>query len=275
MMKRLLKQVVRKASAVPGIGRLVRILAALYRLPEIREEVLALTWGHHPRGPAVPPPALWRALAELRENAAGDANLTRSVPVALRRLTRQVQALRQQSQAASALPEPAAAIPALPAGTQPLRLFWGNGAAAPAGYVDLGSDARLALLAPSSVDEVRVAYAFETVAQEALRSEVLPRLQAALKAGACLHVLAADAGAALVAYANAACDYDALRQALYGAPEREGLPRLNMLTADSLAALLREAGFDVAPAASAGMRDGRPYTFETRAAKPAAAVHAS
>ena len=274
-MKTLVKQIVRTASTVPGLGRLVRIAAAVYRLPEIREEVLALGSGHYPQGARPAQPPLWRALAELRENTVGDANLTRSVPVALRRLTREVHDLRQRldgdggiGQAPGDTPLLALRMLPAPASGAPLRLFLGDAHAAPAGHVAIaighGADAPLP---PAAADAILVAYRLETFTPSALRQQVLPQLYACLKPGGRLQVMAADAGAALAAYACGGCSYEDLRQTLYGVQEREGTPR-NMLAPDRLAALLREAGFRVAHTAPAGARDGRAFTFDATADKP-------
>lgn len=273
-MKTLVKKIVRKASGVPGIGRLVRIARALYRLPEMREDVLALVSGHYPPGAGPAQPALWRALAELRENTAGDANLTRSVPVALRRLTREVHDLRQRLDGDGGIEqEPGDApvltlrLPPAPASVAPLRLYLGDAHAAPADHVAIGDGAG-APLPPAAADAILVAYRLETFTPAELRQLVLPQLYACLKPGGRLQVLAADAGAALAAYACGGCGYEELRQTLYGVQERAGTPR-NMLAPDSLAALLREAGFDAPHTAHSGARDGRPYTFEATAARPA------
>jgi hypothetical protein len=240
-MKTLVKKIVRKLARLPGIGRLVRIAAAVYRLPEIREDVLALVSGHYAHGAGQAPaaqPALWRSLAELRENTAGDANLVRSVPVALRRLTREMHALRRQMDGAGS-------------GTQ-------------AAAAERQDDALP--LARDAAGAVRVAYQLETFTQDALRRQVLPQLYASLEAGGQLQVLAADAGAALAAYAAGSCGYEELRAILYGAPERDGRLQLNMFTRESLSALLREAGFDVAQGTQASGE--RPYSIEILANKP-------
>ena len=283
-MKTLVKQIVRNASTLPGIGRLVRIAAAVYRLPEIREEVLALVSGSYPQGAKPAQPALWRAMAELRENTIADANLTRSVPVTLRRLTRDVHALRQRLDGADDatttlddLPRrmgPLLALPAQPAAGDMglLRLYLGNGEPAPPGYANLGAGAVAGALplVPEATDEACVAYRFETFTQSELRQQVLPQLHACLAPGGRLHVLAADAGAVLAAYAGGSCSYEELRGALYGVSEGGGQPQLNMLTPDSLATLLREAGFTVTDITQTGTRDDRAYTFKAIAEKPLA-----
>lgn len=281
-MKTFIKKIARRARTVPVLGRLVRIAIAIVRLPELRADVAALTSGSYEPGAKPARPALWRALDELRENTAGDANLTRSVPVALRRLTREVHALRQRLDAAG-LDADAGMAPAgdeaprlvvAPehAHTNPLRLYLGQGEAPP-GYVRAGFDETAGAVppAPGAAAEIQVAWLFETLTQAELREHVLPQLFSCLQAGGRLRVQATDAGAALAAYAQGACDYDALREILYGAAERDGRLQLNMLSPDSLGSLLGEAGFTVTHVAQNAMRDGRPG-FETVADKPAATL---
>jgi hypothetical protein len=278
-MKTLLKKTARRAKTVPVLGRLMRIAAAIVRLPELRAEVIGLASGSYEQGPKTAQPALWRAVNELRENTAGDANLTRSVPVALRRLTREVHALRQRLDAAGLGEETDAAPPGGQAprlcvapehaAAAPLRLYLGQGEPAPAGYVSASFDdtAGAVPLAPGAAEEIQVACLFETFAQAELRNHVLPHLYACLQTGGRLRVQATDAGAALAAYAQGECDYDALRDILYGAADRDGRLQLNMLSPASLGSLLGEAGFTVTHLVETGMRDGRP-AFETVADKP-------
>jgi len=281
-MKTLVKKIARSAKTVPVLGRLVRIAIAIVRLPELRAEVIGLASGTYENGAKNAQPALWRAVNELRENTSGDANLTRSVPVALRRLTREVHALRRRLDAAGlgeeavaplageraallfVAPGQAAAAPA------PLRLYLGHGEPAPPGYLAaVADDTDGALpLAPGAAEEIQVAYLFETFAQSELREHVLPQLYACLQPGGRLRVQATDAGAALAAYATGDCGYDELRETLYGLAERDGRLQLNMLSPASLGTLLGEAGFAVTHAAETGMRDGRRHTFEVVADKP-------
>lgn len=279
-MKTFARKLARRAKAVPVLGRLVRIAIAVVRLPELRAEINALASGAYEHGPHTAQPALWRALNELRENTAGDANLTRSVPVALRRLTREVQALRQRldaagidsSDVAAAARPPRLSVAPQHAAASPLRLYLGLGEAAPSGYIGAGLDDGAAAAPSDAAQEIRVAYVFETVSQAELRQHLLPQLYACLRPGGRLHVLAADAGATLAAYARGECGDDDLREMLYGGAGGDGSPRLNMLSPDSLGALLREAGFTVAATTGTGMRDGRAHTFDLAADKPAPAA---
>jgi hypothetical protein len=282
-MKALVKKIARRAATVRGLGRLVRIAAAIVRLPELRAEVIGLASGTYEHGPRTAQPALWREVNALRENMSGDANLTRSVPVALRRLTREMHALRQRLDAAglgmdaglssSGCQAPLLFVAPEHAVARGLKLHLGHGGPAPAGYVSTSLDdtAGAVPLAPGAAEEIQVAYLFETFSQAELREHVLPHLYACLQAGGRLRVLAADAGAALAAYAQGDCGYDALRETLFGSAQPDSPLQLNMLSPASLATLLGEAGFTLAHAADTGMRDGRRHTFETVAEKPSPA----
>jgi len=281
-MKHLARKIARRARAVPGLGRLVRIAAAVARLPELRADIIALRTGSYEHDPRTQP-ALWRALDELRENTSGDANLARSVPVALRRLTREVQALRQrldaaESAAGSMAEAPAAGermpglffFPGQAAAGAGLQLYLGSGEPAPAGYIlaDTGDADGALPLAPGAAGAIRVAWVLETFTQAELRRHLLPMLHAGLAPGGRLQVLALDAGAALAAYAAGELGYEALRDTLYGAPERDGRLQLNMLSPASLATLLGEAGFTVTDTVDTGARDGRRFGFELTATRP-------
>ncbi|MFC5480063.1 hypothetical protein [Massilia suwonensis] len=283
-MKTLIKKTARRAQTVPVLGRLVRIAIAIVRLPELRAEVIGLASGSYAPGARPARPALWRAVDELRENTAGDANLARSVPVALRRLTREVHALRQRLDAAGLGADagmapaddqaPRLCVAPEHAAAAPLRLYLGQGETPP-GYVRAGFDETAGAVppAPGAAAEIQVAWLFETLTQAELRDHALPQLFSCLQAGGRLRVQATDAGAALAAYAQGACEYDALRDILYGAADRDGRLQLNMLSPASLGSLLGAAGFMVTHATETGMHDGRPG-FEILADKPApAAAH--
>ncbi|XYJ11338.1 hypothetical protein ACSUZJ_04945 [Telluria sp. B2] len=277
-MKILVKKIARHAATVPGLGRLVQIAIAIVRLPELRVEVVGLASGSYQQGPKGQP-ALWREVNALRENTSGDANLAHSVPVALRRLTREVHALRQRldetgvGMEASLPPHggQASRLVVAPAHASAvgLKLHLGHNGPAPAGHVSASlEDIPGAVpLEPGTAAEIQVAYLFETFSQAELREHVLPHLRACLQTGGRLRVLYADAGAALAAYAQGECAYDELREALFGGAQADSPLQLNMLSPSSLATLLGEAGFTVSHAADTGMRDGRRHTFETVAEK--------
>jgi len=263
-MTTIVRRIVRKVAALPRLGRAVRIARAVVRLPE-----LAL------------------AVAELRENQAPDTNLTRSTPVALRRLTRQLHELRERLDAAgigAAAPvadASPAGIPAAPAGMPvpagSCRVYIGSGEPAPAGYlnvaahagpgIDIASEPGALPLAPGQADEIRLAYQLEMCTDHGLRHHVLPHLHACLRQGGTLRAQVIDAGAAIRAYANGGAGFDDLRGALFGASTGDGRAHLNMFTPASLTTLLRDAGFDVQSGTEDDARAGRPYSFEIVAVK--------
>jgi predicted SAM-dependent methyltransferase len=111
MMKALLRKTARKLAGWPILGRLVRIAVALARLPEFRdrlERALALqqpatpgaSSGHHLFA-SEQLPTLLQALSDVNHRqlaeANGQANLARSVPVALRSMMREIVDLRAKN----------------------------------------------------------------------------------------------------------------------------------------------------------------------------------
>jgi predicted SAM-dependent methyltransferase len=105
-MKALLRKIARALAGLPVIGRLVRIAVAVIRLPELRDRLeLALA----PHGvstgnqafDAEQLPNLLQALSDVNHRQLTEANarenLVQSVPVALRRLTRDIVELREQN----------------------------------------------------------------------------------------------------------------------------------------------------------------------------------
>lgn len=256
-MTTIVRRIVRKVAALPRLGRAVRIARAVVRLPE-----LALS------------------LEELRENQAPDTNLTRSTPVALRRLTRQLHELRERLDAAgigAAVPVADIAPAGMPVPAGPCRVYIGGGEPAPAGYlnvaahagpgIDIVSEPGALPLAPGQADEIRLAYQLETCTDHGLRDHVLPHLHACLCEGGTLRAQVIDAGAAIRAYASGGAAFDDLRGALFGASTGDGRAHLNMFTPASLTTLLRDAGFDVLSGTGDDARAGRPYSFEIVAVK--------
>lgn len=105
-MKALLRKIARTLAGLPVIGRLVRIVVAVIRLPELRDRLeLALA----PHGAATGNaafdaeqlPNLLQALSDVNHRQLSEAsareNLVQSVPVALRKLTREIVELREQN----------------------------------------------------------------------------------------------------------------------------------------------------------------------------------
>lgn len=110
-MKAFIRKTVRGLAHLPVVGRLVRIGVAVIRLPEFRDSLQHALSMQRTLPPAVDVsgqqlfqseqlPTLLQALSDVNHRqlieANGHANLVRSVPVALRKLTRDMVQLRQQ-----------------------------------------------------------------------------------------------------------------------------------------------------------------------------------
>ena len=115
-MKATLRKTARMIAGWPGIGRLVRIGVAVIRLPEFRasydeaqRQMLMAAQSNDVKAPVAASrfeleqlPALLKAISDINHrqitSISSQENLVRSVPIALRRLTRETVALSQQSQ---------------------------------------------------------------------------------------------------------------------------------------------------------------------------------
>lgn len=289
-MKILARKIVRRAARLPVAGRFVSLAVALYRLPEMRQEHLALVG--KPDTDTAPPPAAGQpappGVADLRIRQRALDNLVQSVPLALREMRRELNAMqRPAGHAASGSAQAVEARVLAPEklaapGAAGFRLNLAYGGAVHDGYLNVDRIARPGIdilaepetlpLAPGSVGEIRACHLLEGYTNEALRERILPACLQLLEPGGRLCVRATDAGAAIAAYAAGECGDDVLRGLLYGGHDG-GSRRVNMLTPASLASLLGDAGFD-SPAV-APVCDGARYAFDITAARPGAAGAAS
>jgi hypothetical protein len=286
-LKILARKIVRRAARLPLAGRFVATAVAIYRLPEMRQEHLALTGNPDPDAAPRPGQPLPRSVAELRIRQRALDNLVLSLPVTLREFRHALQALQRSGDSASGqAPQDAAARILAPeklaaAGAGQLKLNLAYGGAVRDGYLNVDRIARQGIdilaepvalpLAPGLADEIRASHLFEAYTQQELRERILPACLALLKPGGRLCARVTDGGAAIAAYAAGTCGDDVLRALLYGGDGAGS--RVNMLTPASLAALLADAGFDAPAAAGAG--DGAPYAFDISATRPRTAGTAS
>lgn len=111
-MKATLRKTVRKLADLPLIGRLVKIGVAVIRLPEFRASLESALYQQRPTSATAADgysvfesqqlPTLLQAVSDVNHRqlveANGHANLVRSVPVSLRKLTREIVQLREQNQ---------------------------------------------------------------------------------------------------------------------------------------------------------------------------------
>jgi len=290
-LKILVRKIVRRAARLPFAGRFVATAVAIYRLPEMRQEHLALTGNPDPDAAPAPGQAAHRGVAALRIRQRALDNLVLSLPVTLRESSHALQALQRGGDSAvGPAPRDAAArilapekLAAALAGQLKLNLAYGG--AVREGYLNVDRIAREGIdilaepvalpLAPGLADEIRASHLFEAFTQQELRERILPACLALLKPGGRLCARVTDGGAAIAAYAAGACGDEVLRALLYGGDGAAS--RVNLLTPASLALLLADAGFD-APAATptaAGAGDGAQYAFDISATRPRAAGTAS
>jgi hypothetical protein len=110
-MKALFRKIARTLAGWPLVGRLVRIGVAVVRLPELRDRMeLSLAQRGIATGNATfdtaQLPNLLQAISDLNARQLSDANahdnLVKSVPVALRKLTREIVELREQNRSLQA-----------------------------------------------------------------------------------------------------------------------------------------------------------------------------
>lgn len=128
--------------------------------------------------------------------------------------------------------------------------------------VDVVAEAVHMPFAPRSLSELYSAHLLEHFPQEELRRAVLPYWKSLLKPGGRLRAVVPDAEAMIREFAAGSYSYDELREVTFGGQDYEGDFHYNMFTPDSLAALLREAGFKKVEVPVKGRRNGACFEFE-------------
>lgn len=136
--------------------------------------------------------------------------------------------------------------------------------------VDLVAEADALPFGPDEVAEISSAHLLEHFPQEQLRRQLLPAYFAMLRPGGRFHAVVPDARAMMAAHAEGHYPYEHLREVMFGAQDYDGDFHFNMFTPDSLAALLRQAGFVEVRVLQQGRRNGNCYEFAISAAKPGA-----
>jgi predicted SAM-dependent methyltransferase len=159
-----------------------------------------------------------------------------------------------------------------------LKLNLGCGQAPLSGYVNVDRRALPGVdivapiedvpVAPDSVAEIYSAHLLEHVPQEALRRQLLPYWRSLLRPDGLLRAVVPDGSAMIAGVAEGSYPFDDFRRDLFGAQENESDYHHNLLTPDSLRALLLEAGFTDIAVSTRGRTDGRRFEFEIVARKP-------
>lgn len=134
--------------------------------------------------------------------------------------------------------------------------------------VDLLAEANDLPFEVDSVEEIYSAHLLEHFPQEQLRRDVLPYWRSLLHPGGTLRAVVPDAEAMLRQYADGGLPLEDLREVTFGAQDYDGDFHYNMFTPDSLAELLREAGFVDVRCLARGRRNGKCLEFEVSATKP-------
>jgi hypothetical protein len=130
--------------------------------------------------------------------------------------------------------------------------------------VDVVAEAGAIPLDPGTVAEIHSAHLLEHFPVEHLRRVVLPHWHALLRPGGEIRAVVPDAEAMLADFAAGTMSFDDLREVTYGLQEYEGDFHFNMFSRESLAALLREAGFTDARFAFQARKNGKCRDMEIR-----------
>jgi predicted SAM-dependent methyltransferase len=119
--------------------------------------------------------------------------------------------------------------------------------------------------------EIFSAHLLEHFPQERLVRALLPYWFRLLTDGGEFRAISPDGAAMIDASASGTYSYEDFRTVLFGAQEYDGDFHFNLLTPQSLGALLEDAGFNEVRIIEAGRRNGRCFEFEISARKPISA----
>jgi predicted SAM-dependent methyltransferase len=159
-----------------------------------------------------------------------------------------------------------------------LRLNLGCGHIAIDGYVnvdmrdlpgvDVIADVDALPFEPETVDEIFSSHIIEHFPQERLIRRLLPYWFSLLKPNGRFRAITPDAAAMLKHAATGTYAFEDFRQVLFGAQDYDGDYHYNMLTPESMSALLKTAGFCDIGLLAQGRRNGLCFEFEIQALKP-------
>lgn len=123
---------------------------------------------------------------------------------------------------------------------------------------------------PGSVAEIFSSHLVEHFPQEMLRRNLLPYWFSLLQPGGRLRAIMPDGDQMIRSAAAGDYGFDEFREVLFGAQDYEGDFHFNLLTPESAADLLTEAGFENIDIPVRGRRNAKCFEFEISAMKPAA-----
>ena len=274
-MKQLLRRAARWLASKPGIGRFVRIGIAVVRLPAFNDRQQIFLTQQLPQ--------LLDTLSDINHRQANldrdQENLTKTAPITLRQLTRDVQALRREIETLkyeeSQSQRPPPNRPSPENSGRHIKLGSGNGSQKGQFIIDypLPRTATVAHLDNLPLENARVndiyaSHVLECFSPMQLSQSLLPRLHELLAPEGRLHVTALDSEAMMREYSLDTISHDDLRDSLYGLRTTDcGEPRLNVFTAQTLTQLLLEAGFANIQLVGEARRNGSDLEFEIVAQK--------
>jgi hypothetical protein len=124
----------------------------------------------------------------------------------------------------------------------------------------------------SSIQEIYSAHLLEHFPQEELRRRLLPYWVSLLRPGGRFRAVVPDGEAMVANLAARTYPFEDFRAVLFGGQDYEGDFHYNLLTPDSLAGLLREAGLVNLEIPARGRLNGQCFEFEIVAQRPATPV---
>lgn len=274
-MKQLLRRAARWLASKPGIGRFVRIGIAVVRLPISNDRQQIFLTQQLPQ--------LLDTLSDINHRQANldrdQENLTKTAPITLRQLTRDVLTLRREiealKRAASQSTEQLANRPTPENRNRQVKLGSGSGPQKGRLIMDypLPGTATVAHLdnlplENAQVHDIYASHVLECFSPKQLSESLLPRLCELLAPEGRLHVTALDSEAMMRGYSLGTISHDDLRDSLFGLHATESdEPRLSVFTAGTLTQLLLEAGFANVQLIGEARRNGNDLEFEIVAQK--------
>jgi predicted SAM-dependent methyltransferase len=132
--------------------------------------------------------------------------------------------------------------------------------------VDIVADVGNLPFDQESVQEISSAHLLEHFPQERLR-RLLPYWRSLLATQGVFRAIVPDGEAMLSGIANGTYPFEQFREVLFGAQEYNGDFHFNLMTPDSLAELLGEAGFKEIKVPVRARRNGNCFEFEISAAR--------
>jgi hypothetical protein len=128
--------------------------------------------------------------------------------------------------------------------------------------VDVLAEAGALPFEPGTVDEIAATHLVEHFPQEEMRRRILPHWATILKPGGRLRAVVPDGEAMLAGVAQGTYAFEDFREVLFGSQDYDGDFHYNLLTPDSLRALVEQAGLTGVEVPVRGRRNGQCFEFE-------------